>query len=79
MLDKKKRETLLKDLINVWHLMDEGLKPEQIAIALDMDIDTVNILVVNLSETNKIILGTGRTVEFILDQYGRSYGIKLSV
>jgi hypothetical protein len=78
MLDKNKREAFLKDLISVWRLMDKGLNPEQIAIALNMDINKVNILVVNLNETNKIISGTGRTIDFILDQYGLSYGIKLS-
>ena len=72
MLDKNKRKTLLTDLKNVYRLMDEGLSPEQISIALDMDIDMVNMLVENLNELKKNIASTGKSMDFILDQYGFS-------
>jgi predicted transcriptional regulator len=75
MPDKNKREALLEDLKNVWHLMDDGLNPEQIAIVLDMDISTVNVLVNSLIETNKIVARTGKSMDFILDQYRLSLDI----
>jgi hypothetical protein len=70
MLDKNKRKILLTELENVYHLMKEGLKPEQISIALDMDIGTVNVLMYNLNEIEVIIAPTGKSMDFILDQYG---------
>jgi hypothetical protein len=69
MLDKNKRKTLLADLKNVYRLMDEGLKPEEISIAMDMDIGMVNTLVHNLKEIEKTVASTGKSMDFILDQY----------
>jgi hypothetical protein len=76
MLDKNKRKALLTDLRNVYHLMKDGLKPEQISVALDMDVDTVNALIDSLNEIEKTIARTGKSMDFILDQYGLNYGIK---
>jgi hypothetical protein len=76
MLDKNKQEAFLKDLQSVWHLMEERLNPEQIAVVLDMDISTVNLLVDCLNETNTIVARSGGSMDFILDQYGLSLGIK---
>jgi len=76
MLDKNKHESLLKDLKSVWRLMEDGLNPGQIAVLLDMDINTVNLFVNCLNETNTIIAGSGGSIDSILDQYGLSLGIK---
>ena len=77
MLDKNKRKTLLTDLKNVYHLMNDGLKPEQISIALDMDISTVNTLMFDLKDIEKTVASTGKSMDFILDQYGLNLDDKL--
>ena len=75
MLDKNKQKVLLTDLKNVYHLMNMNLKSEQISVALDMDIVTVNTFITNLNEIERTIAYTDKSMDFILDQYGISLGI----